>query len=144
MDHDPAEELAASRYASLVQTPHGYEVHRRERATIETFPANDQGFDAAWDRYSELTRVARSGRALSALVVIGVAAAVLWFVLALINGVLYVVVTGRSGSHDPIIELLSWISPFTTAAYALFVGAVGSYGAGWLYRRGMPPARRRT
>jgi hypothetical protein len=138
---DRSEELAASRYVSLLQTSDGYEIHRHGRATVETYPPTDEGFDAAWDRYGELTRVGRSGRRLTALIIVGVIAAVLWFVVTLIDAVLYAAAFDDR-SNDGLNRLVAWLSPFTTVLYALFAGAVGSYAVVWLYRRGMPAARR--
>jgi len=142
MSEDSPEELASSRYASLVQTRRGYEVRRRGRAATDTFPSTDEGFDAAWDLYEDLTRAGRSGRLLSFLVIIGVAAGSLWFLVVLVANVAYVALI-HSRSADPLGGLLSWISPFTTVFYALFAGATGSYAVVWLYRRGMPPVRSR-
>ena len=136
------EELAVSRHASLLQTSDGYAVQRRSRATIETYPSTDEGFDAAWGRYEELTRAGRSGRALSALIVVAVVAAVLWFGTTLFSGVVYVAAF-NSRSDDPLNKLVSWVSSFSTALYALFVGAAGLYGVLWLHRSGFPPATRR-
>jgi hypothetical protein len=143
MDREPVEELAVSRYASLIETDQEYRVQRAERETIESFPLTDEGFDAAWDRYDELTRAGRSGRFLSGLVIIGSVAGVLWFVGVSIQAVLYVAtIDGRS--TDAIGIALGWILSFTTVFYALFAVSVGGYAVLWLSRRGMPPVRRRS
>jgi hypothetical protein len=143
MDQEPAEDVAFNRCASVVRTPRGYEVRRPGRATVETYPPADEGFDDAWDRFTALTRAGRSGRVLSALVIVGVVAALLWFVVSLVAAIAYVAAI-HSSSDDPLSDLISWISPFTTVFYALFVGAVGSYAVVWLYGRGIPraPSRR--
>jgi hypothetical protein len=136
---DGTSERAVSRYASLLETTDGYEVHRRGRATFEMFPSTQEGFDAAWDRYAELTHAGRTARLLSALVVVGVVAAALWFVVTLVSAVLYVAAfQNRSGGS--LGWLISSVSAVTTVLYALFAGAVGCDAAVWLYRRGMPPA----
>jgi hypothetical protein len=142
MGQQPPEQLAANRHASLEETGQEYGVRRRERATVESFPLTDEGFDAAWDRYDELTRAGRSGRFLSALVIVGVVAAVLWFVGVSSQAVLYVAtINGRS--TDAVSHALAWIFSFTAVFYALFAVAVGGYAVLWLSRRGMPPVRRR-
>ena len=79
---------------------------------------------------------------MSALVVVGVAAAVLWFAVELVSAILYIAVI-HNRSNDPLNELASWLTPFTNVFSALFMGAVGSYAVVWLSRLGMPPARRR-
>jgi hypothetical protein len=143
MDEQPAEELAASRYASLVETGQEYRIQRQGRSTVEAFPLTDEGFDAAWDRYDELTRAGRSGRFLAALVVVAVVSAALWFVGISSQAILYVAtINGRS--TDTVGNVLGWVFSFTTVFYALFVVAVGGYGVLWLSRRGMPPVRRRS
>jgi hypothetical protein len=141
MDHGP-DEVAVSRYATLLRTSEGYAVRRRGQVSVETYPPTDEGLDAAWDRYTELTHAGRSGRLLTALVVVGVVAAVLWFAVELVSAILYIAVI-HTRSNDALDELASWLTPFTTVFYALFIGAVGSYAVVWLSRLGMPPARRR-
>jgi len=118
-------------------------VQRAERATVEAFPLTDEGFDAAWDRYEELTRAGRSGRFLSALVVVGVLAAALWFVVVLAGAVIYVATINGRSTGDALAKAIGWIAPFTTVFYALFATAVGGYAVLWLYRHGAPPPRRR-
>jgi hypothetical protein len=144
MDQHPGDDLAGSRYASLVETDEEYRVQRVGRATVESFPLTDEGFDAAWDRYEELTRAGRSGGFLSALVIVGVVAAVLWFVGILSQAVLYIVtVTFDRRSTDALSTALTYVASFGTVFYALFAVAVGGYAVLWLHRRGTPPRRRR-
>src|ERR1044071_2474296 len=132
MVQQPIEDLAGSRYASLVETDQEYQVQRAERATVEAFPLTDEGFDAAWDRYEELTRAGRSGRFLSALVVVGVLAAALWFVVVLAGAVIYVATINGRSTGDALAKAIGWIAPFTTVFYALFATAVGGYAVLWL------------
>lgn len=142
MDPGSDQELAVSRYVSLLETPQAYEIHALGRATIETYPLTDEGFDAAWDRYADLTRAGRTGRFLSALAIIAVVAAALWLVVVLVTSALYVALI-HSRSSDPLGGLVGWLSPFTTVFYALFASAVGTYAVVWIARGGMPSATKR-
>jgi hypothetical protein len=142
VDRESDEELGSSRYAVLLQTEDGYEVRRQGRGAIEIYPSTDEGFDAAWDRFVELTHAGRTGRFLSALMIIAAVDAVLWFVVVLVTSVLYVALI-HSRRDDPLGGLLGWLSPFTTVFYSVFAGAVGLYAVVWLSRRGMPPVPRR-
>ncbi len=141
MSEAAIEELAANRYVAIFRTSDGYEVVPVGRPT-QRFPATDEGSDAAWDYFRQLTHTGRASRFLSPLAITGVIAAVLWFVSTLITSVVQslVVSTGGRAIELPMrVFIALW--PLNDALFALFAGCTGSYAALWLYRTGLPPIR---
>ncbi len=141
MSQPDLEELAANRYVAILRTSDGYEVVPVGRPA-QRFPATDEGSDAAWDSFRQLTRTGRASRSLSPLAIVGVIAAVLWFISTLITSILQsvVAVTGGRAIELPIRVFFS-LWPLNDALFALFAGCTGSYAALWLYRKGLPPIR---
>ena len=137
------EVLAEGPHALLLETPNGYELHRHDRDTFERFPLTDEGSDAAWDRYLEVTRQGRVGRWLHALVPVAIVAGAAWFLIVLIAAVATVGIGfDRLSSDDWMARALGYVVQFGEALSALFVAATALYVVLWLHRRGIPAAGR--
>ncbi len=142
-ERESSEVLAESHYARvtrqgalLVVTVFGAPADR-----VTSYPETDELVDDAWELYHEATRRGRLGRALNAMAVVAVISGIVWLLVDAVSTTMWVyyIQTHSDLLGGPLALAVQALDGF---ANGLFLVATSTYGLIWLYRRGMPNARR--
>jgi hypothetical protein len=141
-DERAFEVLDANSFFMLTTEEGGFAIWRTDdddEAPLTTFPATDDGADAAWEAFRRMSRRARRARwrrvPAGALKWTAIVSAIVWVIARLVGSFWFALETTSASIGSNASRWLAWVQFADQFAFAVFVSAVGLYVMLWLEGR---------